>query len=197
MEGNKYSDMSSRTNTWHKKTFYAQSNHQSREHDQVAVKQEYKWLWVCSALVERRRAAEWWEFEEEDTRLDLCDSYSCSSLEDDEDSSFELELDTSSSKHARDGVKPFACDECEYTCTRKSNLTSHIWAHIGMKSFACDESDYVYRKGDLTSHMICADSHWSETVCMWSLVSVSILVQRRVSSQYICVVYSDWLLWSL
>ena len=40
------------------------------------------------------------------------------------------------------GSKPFACDQSEYSNTRRHPLKTHKLTHSGKKSFACDQCEY-------------------------------------------------------
>ena len=40
------------------------------------------------------------------------------------------------------GEKPFKCDICDYSCSRKGNLNRHVSMHEGNKPFKCDICGY-------------------------------------------------------
>ena len=43
------------------------------------------------------------------------------------------------------GQKPFACNQCSYTCTQAVSLEKHMLTHSGEKPFSCNECDYKCR----------------------------------------------------
>ena len=52
------------------------------------------------------------------------------------------------------GEKPFSCDQCDYRCSVRSHLNSHMRTHSGEKPFSCDQCDYrCSERGSLTKHM--------------------------------------------
>ena len=56
-------------------------------------------------------------------------------------------------KRTHSGERPYACDECDYRCAAKGNLTVHKRIHSGERPFACDECDFLSAQfGHLTEH---------------------------------------------
>lgn len=59
------------------------------------------------------------------------------------------------------GEKPFACNTCDYKASSKGLLQRHIQGHTGEKPFACNQCSYrSVQKANLQSHML---RHTGET----------------------------------
>ena len=56
-------------------------------------------------------------------------------------------------KRIHSGERPYACDECDYRCTQTAHLTRHKRVHSGERPFACDKCNYRFaQSSDLTRH---------------------------------------------
>ena len=52
------------------------------------------------------------------------------------------------------GEKPFSCDVCEWKFAQKNHLIKHMRTHTGEKPFSCDVCQHKFaQKGNLTQHM--------------------------------------------
>ena len=54
-----------------------------------------------------------------------------------------------------EGKKPFNCDICNYRCSQKGDMKTHVASvHEGKKPFKCDICDYsCSQKGNMTRHV--------------------------------------------
>ncbi|KAI8487806.1 hypothetical protein Bbelb_345440 [Branchiostoma belcheri] len=53
-----------------------------------------------------------------------------------------------------DVEKPFSCDRCDFSCTRKCNLVHHMHKHAGEMSYMCEECEYTTAdSSDLSKHV--------------------------------------------
>ena len=54
-----------------------------------------------------------------------------------------------------EGKKPFKCDICDYRCSRKGNMKTHVaLVHEGKKPFKCDICDYsCLLKNSMKTHV--------------------------------------------
>ena len=48
------------------------------------------------------------------------------------------------------GQKPFACNQCSYTCKRADHLKKHMLTHSKDKPFNCSQRNYNLKKHMLT-----------------------------------------------
>jgi hypothetical protein len=68
-------------------------------------------------------------------------------------SSYLAQLANQALQATQKGDKPFACDICDYRCSRRSNLTRHIRTHTGDKPFSCDRCPYrCSDKSNMSAH---------------------------------------------
>lgn len=60
-----------------------------------------------------------------------------------------------SSYQVHTGRKPFACNQCEYSCSTADNLKTHMMTHTGEKPFACAVCDFKSRRAQcIRKHML-------------------------------------------
>ena len=51
-------------------------------------------------------------------------------------------------------IKPYKCNQCDFTSARKSHLTTHKFNHTGEKPFKCSQCDFASAyKNRLNTHM--------------------------------------------
>lgn len=75
-------------------------------------------------------------------------------------------------------IKPFVCDYCEYTASKKSTMNLHIRLHTGEKPFKCDTCDYrTSDHNSLRRHKIThsGEKPYKCPYCSYSCISVCIL----------------------
>ena len=73
----------------------------------------------------------------------------------------------------------FACDEFDYQCSKRSNLTRHERTHSGERLIACDECDYGFvERGSPSQHKLSARPTVSNKILK---IAVARLVRSAIS----------------
>ena len=67
-------------------------------------------------------------------------------------------------------IKPFKCDNCEYSCSTKSMMKGHdAFVHEGKKSFKCDVCDYTRSPKSLMKRHVSSVHEGVKTIQIWPL----------------------------
>ena len=67
------------------------------------------------------------------------------------------------------GEKPFACNQCSFSCRRPSELKYHMLSHTGEKPFACKKCEYSCRQSHDLKMQMKKHIYETSTLGKWSI----------------------------